>query len=393
MKSAFIVLKKEIREMIKDRKVIRTVFLMPFLSMFVMTQFLGFIVGSVKDQVKNAELCVITHGQPISLIEGMKKGGAKVKEVTSVDAGKELIQKGETQLVLEFPADFDTQLQQSSAHITTYFDGSHESSQIAMRAVEEAINKANKEATKQVLKASNLSENILEPIKIDKKDVAKKKSSDLLMQLLPYLMILLSFVSGMAFAADLVAGEKERMTLETLLLTPTQRKQIVLGKYMSLALICILAAVNTFIAINLFGRAGKAAEIIFPNGSGFDAMSIFAILLAMIPLALFFAGLLLATSSYAKNMRECQGYLGFISTFVTMPAVFSQVIGITGMSQSTWIKFVPVLNTSLVIRQGFQGAIDPLTLLGAAGTSLILALIGYLFAVKMFQSEKVLNRI
>jgi len=76
-----------------------------------------------------------------------------------------------------------------------------------------------------------------------------------------------------------------------------------------------------------------------------------------------------------------------------MPAVFSQVIGITGMSQSTWIKFVPVLNTSLVIRQGFQGAIDPLTLLGAAGTSLILALIGYLFAVKMFQSEKVLNRI
>lgn len=393
MNKTFVVLRKEVREVFKDKRVVRTVFLTPFMMMFFMTQLLSFVIGTVKTTAKASTLAMVMPGGENLISKALGSGGAEIKIVKTVDEGKALIKEGKAKVVIEFPSDFGEQFVAHKAVIKTYFDGNQESSQIVVSGIEKAIQKINEESAKETLKANNLSPDALESIKVEKQDLATKKGGEFLMQLMPYLMILTSFIAGMAFAADVVAGEKERLTLETLLLTPVQRTQILLGKYLALAGACVIAAINTLIAVNVFGRMGAVKQIMFPEGAGFDVQTVLGILGAMVPLALFFAGLLLAVSSYAKNMRECQGYLGVAMTFVTIPAIMSQFVGIASLGQTVWIKFVPILNASLVIRQSFEGKVDMMTVLGALTTSLVLAAVGYGFAVRMFQSEKVLNRI
>jgi sodium transport system permease protein len=107
---------------------------------------------------------------------------------------------------------------------------------------------------------------------------------------------------------------------------------------------------------------------------------------------MFFAGMMLALSAHAKNMREAQSFLGVANFVVLTPAVFSQLIGFTDLAQSMAVKFTPVLNTALLIRDALLGKFDPLLFAGTLVTNLVLAGIGFSLAVWMFKREQILAR-
>jgi sodium transport system permease protein len=107
----------------------------------------------------------------------------------------------------------------------------------------------------------------------------------------------------------------------------------------------------------------------------------------------FFASVLLAVSTYAKNSREAQTYMGTVYLIVLLPAVFSQVLGFTDIGSQMWVNFVPVLGTTANIRQAFQGK----TNLAGVGESIlvgvVLALVMFRIAVYLFNREEVLVRV
>src|SRR5207253_577554 len=112
---------------------------------------------------------------------------------------------------------------------------------------------------------------------------------------------------------------------ETLLITPVGRSQIALGKFLALMAVCLmssLSAVTGFIlaGVSHFGAFSK----LFEHGLGMGLPEILTIVLVLIPTAAFFASMLIAISTYAKNPREAQSYLAGVSFVVLMPAVFGQ---------------------------------------------------------------------
>ncbi|MCE9557369.1 MAG: ABC transporter permease [Armatimonadetes bacterium] len=408
MKLAIVVFKKEFREMMRDRRVVFGAFVMPFVVVFMMIQLFGFIGSSIQKTVKKQEIFVVKPAAPNSLYSDLQMvsksidpkvtGGAefKITEIESVAAGRKLIEDGKAKYVLSFPADFDAKVTVGKATVDAYYDSGTETSGIALSTFDKIVDAKNKEMLKLKLATASISADQMEPIKVERKDIAKKEglSGSMLVGLLPYLMIVFAFVGGMSVVSDLVAGEKERGTLETLLISPVTRRDIALGKFFSLSVVSFLSAISMVLSLVVIGASGMAAgKMLFPEGSGLNLSMVLTLLGVLLPLVFFFSGMMLAISAFAKNMREAQTYLGIANFVVITPAVFSQVLGFTDLSQAIWIKFVPVLNTALVIRGALLGKPD-MQLMGiTVFTSLVLAAIGFGLVLKMFTREQILARI
>ena len=195
-------------------------------------------------------------------------------------------------------------------------------------------------------------------------------------------------------AADMVAGEKDKNTLETLLITPVGRNQIVLGKVLALAVVCFLSSFSCVVGLLLASVLKlPGSEEMFKNGFGVTPIAAGTIILLQLPMVAMFASILIAISSYARNPREAQTYLALVNFVVILPAVFSQVIGLTDLGSKLWINAVPVLNSANNIRNALLGKTDWLAVAITFGVSAVLALIGIWIAVFLFNREEVLIRI
>lgn len=236
-----------------------------------------------------------------------------------------------------------------------------------------------------------------ERLKVVPKDVqvgAKGEAGDFLIGMLPYLVVIWAFFGGMGISSDLVAGEKDKNTLETLLISPAKRTDIVLGKFLALATICLSSSLTSVLGLAFFAAVKvSGTEEIFKNGLGVTPLAFLIILSVLIPLVAFFASMLITVSSYARNSREAQSYLSQFSTVVIIPAVFSQFIGLTDAGHSMWINFVPILNTANCIRSALLGKSDPVSVLVTVAVSLVIAIIAVRLTVHLFNREEVLVRV
>ena len=195
-------------------------------------------------------------------------------------------------------------------------------------------------------------------------------------------------------AADLVSGEKDKNTLETLLITPVRRNDIVIGKFFSLSAVCFLSSFSCLVGMVIASTLKTpGSKEMFQGGFGVTPAAAGTIVLLLIPLVAFFASILIAISTYAKNPREAQTYLAIVNFIVIMPAIFSQIIGLTDLGNKVWINFVPVLNTANNIRAALLGKTDWTGVGITVVFSAVLAAIAIKVAVWLFNREEVLVRV
>lgn len=393
MNAALIVMRKELKEMLRDKRVRSNALFMPLLIMLMMLSFFGFIMGV--GEKENQVIHVVKADN--SLTQDLKKAKIKVLDVESVKAGEDLIRKGKARLVLEFPSDFDA-LQKSGqpAPINAYLDPQQDTGKIAMSIVQTLIDSRNKETKTAVLQKYGLTEKSIEPMTLEEKPVkvGTSNTSQFLVSLLPYLIVIYAFYGGFGSGSDIVAGEKEKYTLETLLITPVARTQIAIGKFLSLAVICFLSSFSALLGVIIAGSSGLPMyQKVFPNGLGLNAGQIATMIGVLIPTVAFFASLLIAVSAFAKNTREAQSHLAIISLVVLIPAIFGQVIGLTDLASNWWIRLIPVLNTSVTLREALQGKTNAMGVALTVAVMIVLAAIGIYYAVRMFKREQVLTRV
>jgi sodium transport system permease protein len=393
MNPMFIVMRKELKEMFRDKRIRTNALIMPLFVMLMMLSFFGFIMGV--GEKENQVMHIIKTDN--SIVAALKKEKIQVNDVPDVEAGKELIRKGKARLVLEFPPDFDA-LQKAGkpTPINAYFDPQQDTGRIALASLQELIDKANKAVKDKVLAQNGLTTKSIEPMSVEEKpvQVGTSNTSQFLVSLLPYLIVIYAFYGGFASGSDIVAGEKEKYTLETLLITPVARTQIALGKFLSLAVICFASSFSALLGVIIAGSSGLPMyQKVFPNGLGLNAVQIATMIGVLIPTVAFFASLLIAVSAFAKNTREAQSHLAIISLIVLIPAIFGQVIGLTDLASNWWIRLVPVLNTSVTLREALQGKTNFTGVGLTVGMMIVLASIGIYYAVSMFKREQVLTRV
>ena len=222
-------------------------------------------------------------------------------------------------------------------------------------------------------------------------DTATQEDASMMMlsMMLPFLMVVFLFSGCMAVATESIAGEKERGTIATLLVTPVKRSHIALGKVAALSVTALASAAVSFVAVisslpNLMqSSAGGQISISLSLG----AVEYISIFVVMVLTVMLFTVLLSIISTIAKSVKEASAYA--IPLMVVI-----MVIGMTGFmggdTSNPLLCLIPVYNSIACLSAVFSQAFNPLGLVFMAISNIVVIAVGVFVLAKLFSSESVM---
>jgi len=394
---AGIVFGKELRETFRDRRVLLAVVVSPLLvTPFIMALMFFFFGQKIINEEQELLEVALVEGSSMPVLRQSVEADETliVSVLGSQEAAEAAIENRSIRAALILPGSAASDLNAASTiDLTLVFDSSNEKSTTAQRRLRQAINRFDEDTVQIRLKQRDIDPELLHPIRITGADLASDtaKSGFFLGIILPYIVILSASFGGMTSAFDLIAGEKEKGTLETLLVSPASRREIILGKLGTVCVVSVIAglcSITGLIATLEFG--GRIAGDFLPNGISISYSSIGAMLLAIIPLALTTSALLLVISAFARNPKEAQAYVFPFMIVIIVPAMLSFVLP---AESGLGLSLVPILNTAMVMKQVLTGLVRPDFILLATTSSFIYAGISLRLVVSLFERESILFRI
>lgn len=271
------------------------------------------------------------------------------------------------------------------------YDKSTDRGQLMERKLHEALRKAEKEIQEQELDRVMVSSSILNILKVDDRDIAtpEKELGMTLGRILPYLLIMMLIAGAAIVASDLVAGEKERKTLETLLVSSAHRNDIVLGKYLTVITFALLNVVINLVSLYFSMRYMLSQSGVETTGISFPIKGFLVLLFAMIPLATLFAAIMLSISTFSRNMKEARSYeapLMYVAMFAGMITFFP------AFEINNGTALIPVVNIALFFKAVMINDYQLSHLFIIIGSTLLLDVAAILWSIRLFNTEAVLFR-
>lgn len=395
MNAILAVFRKEWREVMRDRRVVVGAFLMPVVLVLFMVMLFGSLNRSVERAQERVRIGVVNQGGPNPILDALSKARQlRLTVYASSEAAQTALKEGNVATVLTFPTGFSEALVNGGAEIRANFDSRNPRSAIGLSVAREVVTALNQASVRARFVTLNLSGDLAEPVRLVPQDTAERAAAAMgLVGMLPYLIVMWAFYGGVGSAADLVAGEKERGTLETLLTAPVPRSAVVWGKYLALALVCAVSSLASILGVILGGvlrlpGSQELATLAAQVGPG----ALLAMCAVVMSLVLWFAAALLAISAWAKTMREAQTYLTVIGFIVIMPAVLSQIISFTELGGSPVVPWVPILNSALALRDGLLGQLTLAHWTIPVLQNLALGMVALVGVDRLFRRESILRR-
>jgi sodium transport system permease protein len=218
---------------------------------------------------------------------------------------------------------------------------------------------------------------------------AAEELFDVLVKIFPFVLVMWALAGALYPAVDLCAGEKERGTMETLIISPARREEIVYGKFLT---IWVFSAGTALLNLFSMGLTTWQFSSRFDSGSFRPSVLIWGLVLLM-PLSAFFSALCLAVGAYARSSKEGQYYLMPLF-LITMPLIFLTLA--PGVELSPFYSLVPVTGVALLL-QKLMAAGTPSGQLGLYFVPVLAPMViyGWLalrWAIEQFQREEVLFR-
>ena len=397
MNIIFSIFKKELTDVLRDR---RTLFFMIVIPVIVMPLIL---IGSIKfqeyqskksdEKVLNIGLINKTSDSQIRDYLLDQKGVYLVEDIDldSLELGiKNDSLQGGLYINKNFINDISTN---GMGEVEVYYKSSDLMSK-AKNRIYNALDIYKNEVVSERLSEFNVDKGLLEPLDIINKDMSTKKETigKAVGGLIPYMLVIFIFLGAMYPAIDLGAGEKERGSLETLLSSPATKFEITVGKLMVVSLAGMVSGLISVVGISapiyLLGNIpdqikSTVLEIISP-------FIIVSVIILMIPIAIFFASMLLSISFYARSFKEAQSLMGPLNIVIIVPLMLT--LG-PGIEIDHITALIPLINVGLLTKEILAGSAKPIYFIETLSSLLFFAAIGIRFSVYWFNKENTIFRV
>jgi len=371
------VLKKEIREVFRDRKSLCMMLVVPILIPFVI---LG--MSALFEMELNPD---ITEYNKIGFAYELNETEKTLAHTMNIDvieaSNEELAQQlsnGEIYLYVS---------RDQQRYIMNY-DSDSTNGNLARSFVESYLNQYKRVLQEQLLTSHEASE-ILDVIVIEEHDIGTGSFSSNYIVGYTFLFIMMAITISATYpATDATAGEKERGTLETLLTFPIKSRDIIIGKLFSVTLSSIITGLLSLgLAILSFQMANQQFAIYETSPIAISGLVIAISVLVIVIYSFFISGLCIAIASMSKTFKEAQSAL----TPLTFISFFPGMIAFMVHFQTTsLLSIVPFLNFSLVFNDLSVGNIQVVSILLMVVSSIIYTVIVIFYIVKQYHSEKIL---
>ncbi len=387
MRGLFVVFRKEVRENLRDKKaVFNSVLLVPLLMPVL---FIGITYFATYKQIERAEqileVPVVGAEYAPNLVKYLEQQGVVVQAAPEDPEG--VVKSQQVPIVIRIPEEFGKQWMAGvPAIVELIADPSRRESNTPMRRVQNLLYSYSGQVGAMRLQLRGVSPNLSSPLLVKDIDLSTPKSRGLLfMMFLPYMLMISAFTGGIHLAIDSTAGEKERKSLEPLLINPVPRWQIMSGKMLATILFGFACLTLTLLSFRI-------ALPYMPTGSlgidlTMDIKTIAGILLVVGPVAVLAAALLTMLATFAKSFREAQSYMGLV---IMIPMIPSIMFMVNPVKPETWMMSIPMFSQNLLIGEFVRGEVVPnLWLAMSVGSTLAIGLVLAAFAATLFNKPRV----
>jgi len=356
MKIILTVVKKEVTDTLRDKRTLITAIILPAIVIPMILFGAQKLQKNLMDKEGKKQLKIALIGTSKTIKRQFEEDNFKLFDHYNLETGKKAILNDSLDAVVEFQSDFTVNVNQmKSGNINLYYKSTN---LLLYNRVSEKIDALKSQILNDRVKQLNISSEAFTPIVISKIDIAspKEQISKMIGGLLPYIFIMFCFTGCMYPAIDLITGEKEKGTIETLLTVPASRFKILVGKMITISLVGLSAALMTILGMVVSLKFLPDIPQDFLNSIS-DMLSVkFIIMLfaMLLPLSIFFAGLLSAIVIRTKSFKEAQSLVTPMVIVVIIPAVIALMPGVELNWQTVWI---PILNIALATKEIIAGTI------------------------------------
>ena len=379
-----IVFRKEIKDSLRDRRALLTAMLPALLAPMFMI-FMFNTIAETRDTSDVLNVQVIGQENAPDLIRFLREREISFSNYDG-DA-KQDIQSSEIEVVLEIPDDFAEKFTSSEpATLYLHSDNSIEKSDAAADRLNNLIQQYRSTVGSLRLMVRGINPAITSAVVVENKDYSTDASrAGQILGAMQMFILLAAFFGSAPSAIDTTAGERERNSLEPLLVHPLSSLQIILGKYFSVSSLGLLASLITVIVTAI------ALDFSSLSSLGVDpklSLSMqLSVVLILIPVVLFAAGLQMLLSMFSKSFKEAQSYTGLMSILpilVVMPSLTGAV------DDANWMLALPLLGQKQLLDRVLRGdGLELFDLALTSGITLVAASLIVAILVRILRSERV----
>ncbi|HEX2935373.1 MAG TPA: ABC transporter permease [Bacteroidales bacterium] len=390
MKNILIIAKKEITDLLRDKRTLMTMVIIPLLVFPIIMGITGKITSNnIKKEQEKALKIGIVESASTNPIKQLFESHKDIQFIHFADATQfeALIQKDSIDGALVVSDSLVESISSmNKAQITLLYKSANWGVKERTMSVLEGYKNA---LMDERLAKLNIARQTIDPIEIRVQDISsvREKIGQSIGGMIPYIFIIFSFIGCMYPAIDLFTNEKERGTLETILVTPVKRLEILFGKMIVVSLTGLISAVLSIFGLSV-GLKQFSSDL--PNDimgtltSFIEPSNAIMLIAMMVPLIVFFAGLLTMVTTYAKSYKEAQSIISPMMIIVILPAVIGMMPGIE-LNFST--ALIPIANISLATKEIIAGTINYSLFVVVLCSLLVYAAIGVFAAAIWFGRE------
>ena len=388
MNNFLTVLKKELLDIVRDKKTLVFTLILPILIYPIMFKFMSSAMEKTQSDVQK-EINIYIDGD---------KNSSMAKAITSLDNIKfptESLKNGDIQLIVKIPENFDENISQGKNDtIELLIDEESNKSMIASSMVNEIYESYKKSIVEQRLADKGIDSSILTPFEVSVKSGINADNEDInggaamLLTMIPTLIVILMVSSTVGMAADLGAGEKERFTFEPLLSTSAKRASLLWGKIGALCTVSFIALMANLtamvISMQKFMIVGEEVNFKLTPATILGMLIIGALVLITL------SALQISVSIYARSTKEANSYLAAITMPTMILAFLPYMMDAKGINPAFFN--IPITNAICLMKEFTVGIFDIKHIAIVVGWHIVYIIASIIFAKFMFSKEEVIFR-
>jgi sodium transport system permease protein len=321
-----------------------------------------------------------------ALIQFLEQNNARL--LPAPDDPETAVRNGDVEIVLIIPPGFGDDFRAGRpATVQVIEDSSRQAASVTVQRTRNLLGAYSRQIGVLRLMARGVSPSVIDPLAVERIDVATPQSQVLIfLNMLPYFLMFTIFSGGSGVIIDATAGERERGSLEPLLINPVVRREFVVGKLLASLPFAGFTLLITLGAFAVIFNVVPLEEFIGFR-LGIDLAALVGIFLLCLPMIALASSLQMIIATFARNFKEAQTYVGFLPLVPALPGLGLAFIPVR---PELWTMLIPTFGQQILINQFMRGEpVSGLNLAVSAGVTLIVAAALMLVSFRLYEREQI----
>jgi sodium transport system permease protein len=386
MNRSVIVARKELTDAFRDKRAIYVV----LFSVLFGPLMIAFMLNQIAGQEKAAqEIKIPVVGREFApvLVNWLEQESG-VEIVAGPADAETAVRDRKMDFVLVIDKDFAKKFRDSRpAPVQVVSDSTRQSSHASVRRLHALLTRFSNETGSLRLISRGVSPSVVSGLKVEDIEVSNaQQRAATVFNIIPMFLILAAFTAGMQIATDSTAGERERGSLEPLLLNPVPRWQLVAGKWMAASVAALAGMIATLLVTSVVLSKLSLEDLGVRNRLGTPELLL--LIAAVAPMGFLAPAMQVYLACFAKSFKEAQSYMSFLIFAAVIPGVASVFHPI---NSQPWLEPIPVIGQYALAMDILSGKTPPPVILVAAALAAFAVAAAFLWlATRSFSSEKII---